>query len=136
MKAATIPAEYAADTRRVCELADADFRLGGYFDDIARAHGHCSGKSAADDLSLWDMTVAEAAAIIAAPTEPGGIKDHLDDIYIGRHRVINMEVNRSIRDLLATAEKSDHWHDLDEAKRQTVEQLLDFNCDYSWTPAQ
>lgn len=68
MKPVTIPAEYAADTRQVSALADADFRLGGYFDDLARANGHCSGKSAADDLSLWDMTVAEAAAIIAAPT--------------------------------------------------------------------
>lgn len=69
MKPGIIPAEYATDTRLVCDLADADFCLGGYFDDLARDNGHCSGRSAADDLSLWGMTVADAAAIIAASAE-------------------------------------------------------------------
>ena len=48
----------------LCNLADSEFTLGGKFDEIARNNGHCSGKSAANDLSLWSGTVAQALAAI------------------------------------------------------------------------
>jgi hypothetical protein len=46
------------------DLPDSDFSLGGIFDDAARKAGHCSGKSAANDLNLWGCTVSEALEII------------------------------------------------------------------------
>lgn len=127
----SIPIEYATDTRKVYELDDKEFRLGGYFDTLARDYGYYSGKSVADDLDLWGLTVAEAAEIIIEPTGDL-VKDRLDDRYEGRHRCINQRVVRSVRELLVLAEANDHWHDLNDAEKRKVERLLDFHCDYLW----
>lgn len=46
----------------VYDLPNSEFELGGKFDEVFRAAGHASGRSAANDLNLWDKTVSEALA--------------------------------------------------------------------------
>lgn len=48
----------------LCQLPDAEFRLGGDFDGLARGAGHASGKSAANEHNAWNQKLSEAIAAL------------------------------------------------------------------------